>query len=196
MKKLILFFFLLTVTISFSQKMKVLEGDFKNLKEIKNYYVVFDYKDVMIPDFDSEEDFLKDKMLKREKKETGAGEVFKKSWLSDRENKYHPEFIDAFNFHGKKKGLHVSENSDDNFIMKVHTLTIYPGYNVGIVSKASYVDTEISIYKKEYPDTLLLKVLYPKSYGSTAYNAGDRIARCYNTLAIDVLRSIKKKALK
>ena len=89
---------------SFSKRMEVLEGDFKNLKDIKNYDVVFDYAGVMIPKFDSEEDFLADKMSKREEKEAGAGAVFKKSWFSDRENKYHIEFIDSFNKFAKKKG--------------------------------------------------------------------------------------------
>lgn len=181
---------------SFSERMKVLEGDFKNLKEIKNYDVVFDYTGVMIPKFDSEEDFLVDKMSKREEKEVGAGEVFKNSWFNDRENKYQPEFIDSFNKDAKKKGITVSENSGAKYIINIQTLIIYPGYNVGVSSSRSAIKVELSIYDKHNPDVLLIKVLYGKSSGDTAYNAGDRIADCYDTLAALLYSDIKKRALK
>lgn len=181
---------------SFSERMKVLEGDFKNLKEIKNYDVVFDYTGVMIPKFDSEEDFLVDKMSKREEKEVGAGEVFKNSWFNDRENKYQPEFIDSFNKDAKKKGITVSENSGAKYIINIQTLIIYPGYNVGVSSSRSAIKVELSIYDKHNPDVLLIKVLYGKSSGDTAYNAGDRIADCYDTLAALLYSDIKKRAFK
>ena len=181
---------------SFSERMKVLEGDFKNLKEIKNYDVVFDYTGVMIPNFDSEEDFLVDKMSKREEKEAGAGEVFKNSWFNDRENKYQPEFIDSFNKDARKKGITVSENSGAKYIINIQTLIIYPGYNVGVSSSRSAIKVELSIYDNHNPDVLLIKVLYGKSSGDTAYNAGDRIADCYDTLAAWLYWDIKKRALK
>lgn len=181
---------------SFSERMKVLEGDFKNLKEIKNYDVVFDYTGVMIPKFDSEEDFLVDKMSKREEKEVGAGEVFKNSWFNDRENKYQPEFIDSFNKDARKKGITVSENSGAKYIINIQTLIIYPGYNVGVSSSRSAIKVELSIYDKHNPDVLLIKVLYGKSSGDTAYNAGDRIADCYDTLAALLYSDIKKRAFK
>ena len=76
---------------------------------------------------------------------------------------------------------------------KYHTLLIYPGYNVGI---SSYIKAELSIYDKENPNNLLNKVLYGKSLGNTDYNAGDRIADCYDTLAAYFFLNIKKKALK
>lgn len=182
--------------VSFSKRMEVLEGDFKNLKEIKNYDVVFDYTGVMIPKFDSEEGFLADKMSKREEKEAGAGEVFKSSWFNDRENKYHIEFIDSFNKYARKKGITVSENSGAKYIINIHTLIIYPGYNVGVSSSSSAIKAELSIYDKDNPDILLIKVLYGKSIGDTAYNAGDRIADCYDTLAAWLYWDIKKRALK
>lgn len=43
----------------FSQKVKVIEGDFKNLKGIAVYNLEFDYTGVQIPKYDSEEAFFK-----------------------------------------------------------------------------------------------------------------------------------------
>ncbi len=72
---------LLCSTFMFSQKAKILEGDWENLKDISAYNLVFEYKNLEIPKYDSEEDFLKDKMQKREEKEAGTGEKFKNPGL-------------------------------------------------------------------------------------------------------------------
>lgn len=71
-----LIFILLCTTALFSQKLKINEGTFENLKNIKEYSLVFYYTNLEIPKFDSEEDFLKDKMEKRDDKEEESGEAF------------------------------------------------------------------------------------------------------------------------
>ena len=102
-KQLTLLFVLLCTTFMFAQKAKVKDGSFKNLKGITEFNVTFDYTDVQIPKYKSEEEFLKDKMEKRDKKEPGTGEVFKKSWFDDRAAKYEPKFIESFNKRGAIK---------------------------------------------------------------------------------------------
>ncbi|HAB28515.1 MAG TPA: hypothetical protein DCE27_13045, partial [Xanthomarina gelatinilytica] len=97
MKKLLFLALLFSTSLLFSQKSKVQEGDWKNLKGITEYNLVFDYANLEIPKYDSEEDFLKDKMAKRDEKEPGTGEKFKESWFADRENRYEPKFIESFN---------------------------------------------------------------------------------------------------
>lgn len=60
MKKIVLILsILLSSTVMFSQKVKVIEGDFKNLKGIAVYNLKFDYTGVQIPKYDSEEAFFK-----------------------------------------------------------------------------------------------------------------------------------------
>ncbi len=71
MKKIFTIAFIIISTISYSQKGKILEGRFKNLKGIREYDLVFDYSDLQVNDFNSEEEFLEDKVNKREKKEVG-----------------------------------------------------------------------------------------------------------------------------
>lgn len=78
---------LLVSTTAIGQKLIEQEGNIKSLKDIKVYMVEFDYTDVQIPKFDNEEAFLKDKMDKRDEKEVGDGERFKKSWFDDRPNR-------------------------------------------------------------------------------------------------------------
>lgn len=62
--KLSLFFLLCLSNLIFSQRFKIIEGDLKNLKGITSYQVQFNYDKVAVHGFDSEEDFLKDKIEK------------------------------------------------------------------------------------------------------------------------------------
>lgn len=80
-----------------AKKMKVSEGNIQNLKGITQFDLVFDYSDVQIPKYDSEEAFLNEKMARKDEKSNGTGEIFKKNWFDDREGKYQPKFIEGFN---------------------------------------------------------------------------------------------------
>ena len=138
MKKLIiLMIVLLSTTVAISQKAKDLEGNIKNLKGISQYDLLFVYENVQIPKYDSEEDFLKDKMEKRDKKEPGTGVKFKGSWFADREAKYEPKFIESFNKRFDDGKVKVGKDQGAEYIMKVHTTLLYAGYNVGISRKNS-----------------------------------------------------------
>lgn len=138
------------IQYAIGQKVK---GNPKTLKEVQTYKVIFDYSDIKIGKFKTEEDFLKDKMDKREAKEKGAGEKFKKSWFDDRETRFKPKFIESFNKRFDDGELSVTEE-DADYVIKVHTTWTYPGYNVGIVRHDAEVTATVSIYKASEPSTL------------------------------------------
>ena len=48
-KNVVLFAFLLSAVVVYSQKMKVKDGNIKNLKGITSYKLEFDYSDLSIP---------------------------------------------------------------------------------------------------------------------------------------------------
>ena len=165
------------------QKAKVQKGDWGNLKGITAYNMVFDYTDLQIPKYDNEEEFLKDKMAKREEKEPGTGEKFKKSWYSDREEFYEPRFIETFNKKYKDGAVKVGRDLDTEYTMKIHTTMIYPGYNVGIVRHNSKLELTLSVYKTDSPDDVIFSVDYTKiegqGNGGFDFNSGQRIADAY-----------------
>jgi len=189
---------MLVTTTLIGQKLKVQEGDLKNLKEINVYQIEFDYTDVQIPKFDNEADFLKDKMDKREEKEAGDGERFKKSWFDDRPNRYHPKFIESFNKRFDDSEVQVQEDAAD-YTMKVHTTKIYPGYNVGIVRHNAEIDATITVYETGNESNVLFSGSYKDAQGSGAfgndYNSGYRISECYAKLAKTFAKDLEKKAL-
>lgn len=167
----------------FAQKAKVTEGNWENLKGISAYNVEFDYSNLEIPKYDSEEEFLKDKMEKREEKEAGSGEVFKKSWYSDREEFYEPRFIETFNERYKDEAVKVGKDITSDYTMMIHTTFIYPGYNVGIVRHNSKIELTLSVYKTDNPEDVIFSVDYTKiegqGNGGYDFNSGQRIADAY-----------------
>jgi len=198
-KQLTIVLVLLCTTFMFAQKAKVKEGDFKNLKGITEFNVVFDYTDVQIPKYKSEEEFLKDKMEKRDKKEPGTGEEFKKSWFADREGQYEPKFIESFNKRFDDGKMNIDRDLDGaEYTMKVHTTSLSAGYNIGISRKDAMIDAIITVYKNDNPDKAILVVNYTGAVGAGAhghdYDSGYRISECYAKLAKTFAKTILKKA--
>lgn len=196
--QLLILVVLLCTSLGFSQKVKVTQGDFKSLKGITEYNLVFDYSNLSIPKYKSEEAFLEDKMNKRDEKEDGKGENFKESWFNDRPNRYEPKFIESFNkrFNGEVK---VDRDLDGaEYTMKVHTSMLYAGYNVGVMRQNSKLEATITVYKTADPSQVIFTADYTKVEGSGAmgydYDSGYRISEAYAKLAKSLASDIKKKA--
>lgn len=195
MKKLLLITLLISSSLVFSQKSKVEEGSWKNLKGISAYNLEFDYSNLEIPKYDSEEDFLEDKMSKRDEKEAGTGDTFKESWFADRENRYEPKFIESFNKRFEDGEVKVDRDlGSAEYTMKIHTTFMYAGYNVGVSRQNSKIDTVISVYKNDTPDTVIFSVKYTKAEGKGAmgydYDSGYRISEAYAKLAKTLAKDI------
>lgn len=196
MRKVTILTLLFVSSFAMAQKMTVLSGDFKNLKGISEYNLVFDYSNLKVDKFDTEEEFLADKMKKREEK--GTDEDFKKSWFSDRQERYEPKFIESFNkrFDGQIK-------ADKNLASAKHTALVkttwlYPGYNVGVMRQPAKLDAIITVTEKTNPSNVLLSVRYEKALGNGAmgydFNSGYRISEAYAKLAKEFAAHINKKA--
>ena len=119
MKSKIIIVLLLLTSSVYSQIGDVIDGDFKNLKDISKYNLVFDYSGLEIPNYRSEEIFIKNKIEKMDYEE---GENFKKLWYSYRESKYEPMFIEYFNKQFKKGKVSVNKNDDTEYVMRIHTM--------------------------------------------------------------------------
>ena len=200
MKNQILILVLLLFTsLGFSQKVNVTQGDFKDLKVITEYNLVFDYSNLSIPKYKSEEEFLEEKMGKRDEKEEGKGENFKESWFNDRPARYEPKFIESFNKRFDNGEIKVDRDLDSaEYTMKVHTTMMYAGYNVGVVRQNSKVEATISVYKTDSPSQVIFSADFTKVEGVGAmgydFDSGYRISEAYAKLAKTLASDIKKKA--
>ena len=178
-----------------AQRVKLLEGDLKKLKGVTEYTVIFDYANVTIPGFESEELFLKDKVDKREAKEVGLGEEFRKNWFSDRENIHEPRFIDAFNeyFVLKRKIAISKDNPNAKYTLKVAVTEIYSGYHVGVFSQNSKLRIFVSVYASDTPEVVLFKSKEVYATGMGTFNSGERIGAAYAVIGRKVADYFRRK---
>ncbi len=195
-----LFFLVLFVFCScflFSQKK--IEGNPKALSEISTYDLVYNYSDIKIPKFKTEEVFLEKKAKALEEKKAGSGEEFKKSWFLNRKERFEPRFIESFNKRFINKEIVVGENEAE-YAMKIHTTWMYPGY--GVFATRHYraeLTADIYIYKKPNPEDIILKMTYKRIPGGSPlgvdFYSGYRITECYAKLAKELAKYMKKKVL-
>ena len=123
--KLIIICSIVFTSFSYAQRYHIYEGGFENLKDIKSFTVAFDYENIQVHGFDSEEDFLKEKMEKRKSNPEKAA-AFRRDWFSNRDQYYNPAFINYFNNYFKKGERKIV--TDSPYLMKVNLTWIYPGY--------------------------------------------------------------------
>jgi NADH:ubiquinone oxidoreductase subunit C len=193
MKKIILFIALAVSTAAIAQKPT--KGSFAGLQGVTEYNLVFDYENVKVDKFKTEEEFLKDKMSKREEK--GTAEDFKATWFGDREAKYEPKFIECFNNAMKKKGVTLQKDlATAKYTMHVKTTWIYPGYNVGKFDQPAKLKVVISIFASSDPSTIIVSVPYEKVESTdmfgVEFNSGSRIASAYCALAKQHAKALSK----
>lgn len=152
-------FLLLFLNISFvvsAQEITVVSGNYKSLKTVSEYNLVFDYSDLTVTDFESEEAYLQKTMLEKEQAKPGNARVFREEWFSDRAYRYEPRYIQAFNEYFKKGEVKVIKDRPDlPYTMKVHTTEIYPGYNNGFTRKSGNLEVTISVFKTENAENIL-----------------------------------------
>lgn len=197
-KQLFLFLFIFTSFSVFGQRFKILSGDLKNLKDITEYNCTFDYKDMEVNGFESEEAFLKDKIEKRKnyddgKDLKGKAAAFEKDWFEDRKNKYEPGFIAYFNEQLEDKNIKAGTNPEAKYTLNVKTTWIYPGYEVANVEPAK-ISATITIYETANPSNVLLVIAFDKSIGVVKdYRVqGDRIKGAYEKLAKNLTLQMKR----
>lgn len=193
MRKIILLIALAVSTVAIAQKPT--KGSFAPLKGVQDFNIVFDYENIKVDKFKTEEEFLKDKMGKREEK--GTSEDFKTIWFADRGGKYEPKFIECFNHAVSKKGISaMNNNSKAKYTIHVKTTWIYPGYNVGVKRQPAKLKAIISIYETANPSNIIVSIPYEKVIGSGSfgydYNQGSRIADAYCILGRQFAKSVNK----
>jgi hypothetical protein len=98
------------VQSGFAQKVDLKSGDVDVLSGQKTVNVQYDYSDFGVGKFATEKEYLDKKSAEYNAKEAGKGDEWKKSWVSDRQNKYEPKFEELFNKGLMDKGLKAAQD--------------------------------------------------------------------------------------
>ena len=108
-----------------AQKVKNTSGNADILKSETNINIEFNYDNISVGKYKSEQEYITAKTEEYNKKEAGKGDAWAKSWYSDRQSRYEPKFIELFTL---TSGMMV--NKDAKYTLVFKTKSIEPGYNV------------------------------------------------------------------
>ena len=195
MKQTYIFLFLLATASGFAQRFDILSGKLENLKGIKEYNTTFDYTGMTVHGFETEEEFLSEKMHKRENR-PGAAEKFKEAWFANRESMYEPAFISYFNKMFKDGEIKVAKKPEAKYTMQVKSTWIYPGYNAGPDVVPAKISAIVTVYETADPKKIILIMEFDKAIGvkhSVMTNTlGDRISWAYEKIAKNLSMQMKR----
>src|SRR5688572_3435675 len=179
MKKLIIMLLVASSSTLFAQKMKLVEGDLKPLNGQTSVKTEFTYDDMIVGKELTEREYIADKKTKLDEKEAGRGDKWEQAWVSDRKNRFEPQFRELF---AKHSGMStVNENAQYTIVFK--TTRTEPGWNVGVMRVPAFIDGEAWVVETTNPKNVIAKISILKSPGRDAwgldYETGARLQEAY-----------------
>jgi hypothetical protein len=193
MKNLLTVMFLCLALTGYSQKIKLVEGDVSVLKGQKSVTTEFTYDNMSVGKFPKEEDYVAQKKADLNKKEAGTGDKWELAWVSDRKERFEPQFRELFSKYAEIST--VGENVPYTLIFK--TVKTEPGWNIGISRAPAFIDAEAWIVDSSDHNQVLAKLTITKSPGRDAmgydFETGARLQEAYAKAGKELGAYIKGK---
>ncbi len=173
-----------------AQKVKTTSGNSDILKPESSINIEFNYDDITVGKYKKEQDYITAKTEEYNKKEAGKGDAWAASWKNDREARYEPKFIELFKINS---GMTVLKEA--NYTMIIKTLSIEPGWNIGISRKNAEIDLEVWIVETKNKTNKLATFTINNVPGGTAFgydfDTGLRISEAYAKAGKSLGKSLK-----
>lgn len=186
--------FFAVVQYSYAQKLKVTQGDLKALSGENTLNVIYQYSPMGVGKFEREADYLAKKKEEYNEKEAGRGDKWELAWVSDREERFEPQFEELFNKHAGK--IKVGDNPSAKYTLIIKTTFTEPGFNVYVARKNARIDGEAWIVPTNdlsNPIATISFVNAPgRTFGGYDYDTGTRIQEAYAVLGKSLGRMIGK----
>lgn len=196
LKKSIVILLVAICSSSFAQRIKLIEGDLGALKGVKGLATEFTYDNMIIGKDLTEEAYINEKKSKFDEKEPGRGDKWEKAWISDRKERFEPQFRELFSKHSGMST--VDEKSPYTLIFK--TTRTEPGFNVGVMRVPASIDGEAWIVSSSDPGKVIAKISILKSPGRDAwgfdFETGARLQEAYAKAGKELGGFIKSKTKK
>ena len=161
MKKIIILLSALLLTAGASaQKMTVIEGDFKFLKDVKAVNVKFTYDQLkLLKENKTEKQYVEEKTAELNAKNAGTGDTWAKKWKGAKESVWEPNFMDLMaKTVTAKKGTVFSQGKGAPYTLTVDAAWIYPGWDAGVMKQPAKVSTVLTFTESGNPSKVLLKI--------------------------------------
>ncbi len=176
-----------------AQRIKLIEGNLGVLKNERSISEEFTYDNMRVGKFDKEDDYVSSKKEEYNKKESGRGDNWAKSWVGDRKYRFEPKFNELFEKHSE-----LSTKKDARYTLIFHTIFTEPGFNVGVWKKNAEIDAEVWIVETANRSNVIAKISIQKSPGRSFwgndYDTGERLAEAYAAAGKALGKFIKNKS--
>jgi hypothetical protein len=186
---LLLFSFLFCLQIN-AQRVKTTSGSDDILKSESSLNIEFNYDNLSVGKYKNEQDYIVAKTEEYNKKEAGKGDAWAASWKNDRQARYEPKFIELFKI---TSGMSIV--TDAKYTMIVKTVSIEPGWNIGISRKNAEIDLEVWIVETANKSNKLATFTINNVPGGTAFgydfDTGLRISEAFAKAGKSLGKSLK-----
>lgn len=195
----ILLLFITSSNTVLAGKIKLLKGDLKFLKGIKELNIEFDYSNLKVGKFDTEEEYVQSKVKEKNKKEAGTGDTFEERWESAKVKRFPLKFIELFNKYLEKNNIKAEQNNTEvKYKLVVETTFIEIGFNVGVMKKPAYCDYNFKFIEVSSGETvaeLEQKNVVGSQVMDFDFDVDSRVAESYalagKSLANFILKKLK-----
>lgn len=175
-----------------AQRVKLLSGDPKPIQNETKINVLFTYENMSVGRFDKEAEYIASKKEEYNKKESGRGDKWEKSWVSDRKARFEPAFTDLFE---KNTPFAIGNYPDSKYTMVINTSRTEPGYNIYISKKNAEIDLEVKIMETDSKKVICeysVKRSPGRTFGGYDYDTGQRIEESYAAAGKHFGKDLKK----
>ncbi len=173
-----------------AQKIKTISGNDDVLKPETSINIEFVYDGLSVGKYSNEQDYIKAKTEEYNKKEPGKGDTWAASWARDKASRFEPKFIELFKINS---GMSVMTDAKYTLIFK--TISIEPGYNIGISRKNAQIDAEVWIVETANRSNKVATFTIYDVPGGTAFgydfDTGLRISEAYANAGKKLAKSLK-----
>ena len=162
------------------------EGDFSRLQNVHRVNILYDYEDLQMGEFGSEENYIKfreEKFAERGDFERAAN--FRTKWFEERPTLYEPAFELLFNKYAKKidmQGVNYAKENEISLVLKAINIDL--GSFNGFVAKYHYLKLRATFVDKDHNE---LCYFYVKGI------PGGDIEKCYAKAAKELVILLKEK---
>ena len=147
--------------------------------------------------YESEAEFIEDKVRGREERNPGTGKQFRDSWFADRDTVYAPLFLEYINHKIPKKRKFTASVNNPNAKYNLHVQTswVYPGYNVGFAQPAK-IEVTLRLFEISNPRKILWQSKSPTRIQAKVapYKREVRIGAAYASLAMSMSWLLRRNA--
>ena len=161
-----------------AQKVKTTSGSDDILKPESSINIEFNYDNITVGKYKNEQEYITAKTEEYNKKEPGKGDSWAASWKNDKQSRFEPKFIELFKINS---GMSVMTEAKYTLIFK--TLSMEPGFNVGVMRKNAEIDAEVWIVETANKSNKLATFTISNVPGGTAFgydfDTGLRISEAY-----------------